>query len=250
MRLRGIATPDKHFPYQDNRALKITLQAMDLYQPDLIVDLGDLLDFYQISTYDKDPTRTTSLQDDIDEAADFLSGVSAYHPKAKRVLLEGNHEHRLTKYINRNGPALASLRDLDLPAMLGCGSRGWQFVRQNEFHTAGPLWFTHGEFAGLNATKKHLETYGVSLIYGHTHRIRHWSQRRADGGIIETWEAGCLCDMHAEYAKHTNWTHGFLTFEIDGDNFWVTPHRITPDYKLRFYGEKLACSAKSARKLF
>lgn len=231
--------PDIHVPHQDKKALQLALDAMALYKPDIIVCLGDLLDCYHVSSFDKSPERGENLQEEIDQAREFLAKIDIAHPKARKILLEGNHEHRLQRYINRNAAALGCLRSLKMDILLDVKKYRWKWVPSSQFWTFGPITFTHGEFATLNSAKKHLDTYQTNIVYGHTHRIRHWSQRQLDGSQKESWEAGCLAELDPGYSKHCNWVHGFLTIEVQGDNFWVTPNRISPDYKLSFQGQVL-----------
>ena len=48
---------DIHFPYQDNEAIEAFLRYVEMNgEPNIIVLNGDLLDFYKLSRFSKDPS--------------------------------------------------------------------------------------------------------------------------------------------------------------------------------------------------
>ena len=78
----------------------------------------------------------------------------------------------------------------------------------------------------MNHTKKHLDTYGANIVYGHTHDIQRTTGTRLNG-TIGSWSMGCLKDMSAENntwlkGRLHNWNHAFgiVTF-FDNGNFQV-----------------------------
>ena len=76
----------------------------------------------------------------------------------------------------------------------------------------GKLNFTHGKFTSKYHSFKHLDVYGESIMYGHTHDLqRHTKTHR--GGTISAWSLGCLKDIEADEdwlrGSLTNWNHGF-----------------------------------------
>lgn len=46
---------DIHFPYEDKSAVAAFIEEVRLRKPDVIVLNGDLLDFYKLSKFSKDP---------------------------------------------------------------------------------------------------------------------------------------------------------------------------------------------------
>ena len=50
-----IVVSDIHFPYEDKSAVAAFVKEVSLKRPDVIVLNGDLLDFYKLSKFSKDP---------------------------------------------------------------------------------------------------------------------------------------------------------------------------------------------------
>ena len=77
--IRGVKkvffVPDTHVPYHDQSAFKIALKAIDRFQPDILVILGDFADFYSVSAHDKSPNRVAFLQDEIKEVRQCLAKI-------------------------------------------------------------------------------------------------------------------------------------------------------------------------------
>jgi hypothetical protein len=90
---------DTHVPFQDPKAVGVLHGIIKDARPDVIVNVGDLVDCWQISRFDKDPARLDTLQDNIDQARIHLHQIAQLAPKARRVILEGNHENRLARAI-------------------------------------------------------------------------------------------------------------------------------------------------------
>ena len=46
---RAIVTPDKHFPFEDKKAIKVVCKAIELVKPDIYIDLGDTGEWESVS---------------------------------------------------------------------------------------------------------------------------------------------------------------------------------------------------------
>lgn len=206
--------PDLHFPHQDKRAVATMMAVADHVKPGMIILLGDLLDCYAISRFDKDPSRVDTLQEEFDSARSFLEDLRARHPGAAIHIKEGNHEERLKRYLWSRAPALASLRCLTIEEQLGLKDLGIKWFGSSEEYKLGDLCITHGSLvrqrSGYTA---HGEMFhrGLSGVSGHTHRLS--SVWRTTSGSRTRWiEAGCLCSLNPEYGgdKAPDWQHGFV----------------------------------------
>ena len=91
MKNKFIVLSDIHFPYQDDKAIKATLNFIKINPVDTIVLNGDILDFYDVSSFDKDPSRINSLQKEIDMANKFFSQLRKLHT-GRIVFIAGNHD--------------------------------------------------------------------------------------------------------------------------------------------------------------
>lgn len=219
--LTAVVYGDSHFPFQDDSALNLVKYVIKDTKPDFVLHTGDLVDCWQISRFDKDPSRRDTLQDNIDEAAAHLGEIAALAPQAKRVLLEGNHEARLTAAIWRLDGAqreFAKLRvfqdTLTWPRLLDLEKIGFQWVgvrEQSRTPILPKIITKHGDrvckWSGGSA-KAEWEKYGHSGLSGHTHRLGQFFHQDHNG--TATWtEMGCTCQLQAPYGTDFDWQQGF-----------------------------------------
>lgn len=204
-----VALGDIHFPFQNNDAIKHTLTFLDNYKPHWIILLGDVVDCYSLSRFDKDPKRILSLQKEFDLASSFLTELKDRFPKSKIVYLEGNHEKRLQRYLNSH-PEISSLRTLTIKDLLGLDFLDIPYVKE---FSLGGLLFHHGEvvrkYSGQSA-RGELEANDGSGVSGHTHRLSHYF-KTTPNRELEWVEAGCLCSKDPVYLDHLpDWQNGFV----------------------------------------
>lgn len=91
MKNKFVVISDIHFPYQDDKAIKAALDFIKTNPVDTIILNGDILDFYDVSSFDKDPDRINSLQKEIDMAQKFFKKLRTIKPDARIVFIKGNH---------------------------------------------------------------------------------------------------------------------------------------------------------------
>lgn len=91
MKNKFVVLSDIHFPYQDDKAIKAALNFVKTNPVDTIILNGDILDFYDVSSFDKDPSRINSLQKEIDMAQKFFKKLRTIKPDARIVFIKGNH---------------------------------------------------------------------------------------------------------------------------------------------------------------
>ncbi len=204
--------PDIHAPYQNDAALSSLISFSKWWKPDKIFIMGDLVDFYAISRFTKDPERALKLQDEIDVAYETLKQIRNANPNTPIVLIRGNHEYRLQKYLWSEAKELSSLRDLTVENLLNLKSLNIKYESTGRLKHRGVI-FKHGDvvrkFAGYSA-KGEFEKSGMSGVSGHTHRAATYYHNNASGNYI--WmECGCLCRLDAEYmeGETPNWQTGW-----------------------------------------
>lgn len=230
---------DSHFPYQDDRALAIVGRIAEVLCPSVIVHMGDLLDCYALSRFDKDPNVMGSLQDEIDLARTHLAAMRLRSPKSRFVLLEGNHEQRLTRVLwglqgeSRTLARLHVVREnLTWPVLLGLDSMGVEFYPYESQPIAGILpnfFLKHGTVVRKESSysaRSEMEHHGVSGASGHTHRFGLY-QKTSDTQRV--WiETGCTCSLTPSYTPRPNWQQAcvILTMRTDGTALNVEPVMI------------------------
>lgn len=235
-----VVNSDQHFPFEQKVCIKLSRQFIRDLQPGAVHLLGDIIDFYTISRFSRDPNRRLTLQGEIDSASAYCEGVRDDAPKADIFYSEGNHENRLTRYLHSEAKELASLSCLNLPSLLGLDRLGIKYVEANKPYKIGHLLYTHGEIvrkhSGMTASA-HIDKYGCSVIHGHTHRLGSY-YRTTMSDTHGGWENGCLC-APPTYMNSPNWQRGFSVVWYDGPKFHVEQVPIIRNkyvYQGRAYG--------------
>jgi len=223
---------DEHVPFADAAAMRVVQGVVRDVRPDVLVHMGDLVDCWQVSRFDKDPARLDTLQSNIDDARRSLHEMAQIAPKARRVLLEGNHENRLSRCIaslDGGQRELARLRAfqeaVQWPNLLQLGGIGWEWVPEREQSRTPvlPKIITkHGsvvrKWSGWSG-KGEWEKYGRSGASGHTHRLG-WFVHRDHNGNANWIETGCTCQIEAPYGVDFDWQHGCVVVT------WNTDQRL------------------------
>lgn len=204
---------DIHFPFQDDDAVEAFTQDCYLYQPDVIVLNGDLMDFYKLSRFSKDP-KGRDPEEEIDMCREFLGNLRSVCPNAEIYYTIGNHETRLTKYILDNAPYIVGLVE-----------NVFDLLKVDEFNVIGcssllvndTFMFKHGtrlgNKSGLSAIKE-LEAHYLSGATGHTHRLAKFTTRKS-GKRFVWFETGCLCTLDPEYMVQPDWQQGYVVIKFD-----------------------------------
>ena len=230
---RAIVTPDKHFPIHDEKAISVVCQAIELVKPDTYIDLGDTGEWEHFSSHywkgrsakpmedlipllDKDVSDVNAGMDIIDKSLDKVNCK-------ERHFIQGNHEVWLDKFVVR----YPYLKEYTTYNALKLKERGYKYHPYNrkKLLKKGKLNFTHGKFVPKYHAFKHLDVYGESIMYGHTHDLQRFTKTNA-GGTISAWSLGCLKDIEADEdwlsGRLTNWNHAFAIIDwFKGGNYKV-----------------------------
>src|SRR5687768_808440 len=95
-----IAFPtDEHFPFQNDKAREVALKIVQDFDPDEMPAGSDGLDFYKLSSFDRDPKRMSAytLQEEIAMWQRAQLEWKSAAPRARRRYIMGNHEFRWDK---------------------------------------------------------------------------------------------------------------------------------------------------------
>ena len=204
--------PDIHAPYHDPKAINALIAFATWFKPDIVFYMGDLIDFYAISHFVKDPIRTMMLQSEIDISVRIVKKINAAVNGSQKYFIRGNHEQRLQKYLWTKAAELSGLRDLKLEHILHLDELGIKYIGEGRMKFRGMV-VKHGDIVrkfGAYTGRGELESTGISGISGHTHRLAIYPLTNEAGNFI--WmECGCLCKLNPEYmnGKVPNWQQGF-----------------------------------------
>lgn len=206
-------------PFHDEQAMDVALQIIQLLQRDTgvdkIVNLGDFLDLPAQGKYEQEPAFAFTTQYAIDRGARFLAEQRLHAPDAHIVVLEGNHDRRMQKFISINAQSALGLRrakisdeDAQLPVMtlpylLRMDEMNIEYI---DAYPAGVHWINprfraiHGDKVrsnGSTASAVVNENPHFSTVFGHIHRVEQQGKRvpRPGGGSLLSYSVspGCLC---------------------------------------------------------
>lgn len=237
-----IVLPDPHIRAAKGGEDKRSIAAVEKYikeaKPDEIICIGDFMDFNCIS--DHNAFNLRAVEGETVEA-DYVVGnkvLDRWQKLAPRVtLLEGNHDYRVERFIDAF-PRMAG--SLEVAKGLQLKERGIRWVRSwrdGEIYHVGNASFIHGLYVNDHHAKKHVEAFGVSIFYGHTHDIQLYSKVTAGNDkTIVGQSLGCLCDYKQKYMNGTpnRWQQAFAEFYVREDGFFN--YTVTMIFKHRFIG--------------
>lgn len=225
---RTVVIGDSHTQpkYGNNRATWIGKCIADL-KPDEVIHMGDLADMISLCSYDKNSKKALgrSYADDIASAIDFNDRLWHEVKKSKkrlpkRVILEGNHEERITRTINTN-PELegaVSFDDLqydkyyDEVVRYDAGTPGIYIsdgIAYSHFFSSGVMGKAIG---GEHLAHSLLTKKFISCTVGHDHRLDYCIRTRGDGSRIMGLSVGASMDFPSDWAGQgaEAWWNGII----------------------------------------
>jgi len=212
----GVIT-DLHIPYHDEAALEAALDYFERQCVDVIVILGDAIDFYKISRWIKNPKKK-SVSGEIKDTRNFLTDLRARFPKARIIYKKGNHEDRLDAYIMAGASEIYDLVDQLLEQQLGLKELEIEFI-EDPF-ALGRLWFLHGhEKPGGSYNPEYITNvifkYVLDhFIVGHFHRNQTKPFKQIGGSVFWGGALGYLAG-EMDYAKINQWSQGVAIIRME-----------------------------------
>jgi predicted phosphodiesterase len=223
---------DIHFPYYHKAALNAAIGYLRKWKPNCILLNGDIIDMYQMSSFDKDP-RCRDVKYEIDMLRNFVIQLRNLFPHAKIVYKIGNHEERYEKAILQRIPELVDLELFNFESVISANELKIDVIKNKRIIMAGKLNIVHGhEFARgfaapVNPARGFFLKAKNNVIGGHHHQISSHQEQDINGNIVGAWSTGCLCELHPKYMPVNNWSSGFATVEVErGGSFTVNNLKI------------------------
>jgi predicted phosphodiesterase len=217
---------------QDRRALAVALEISRVWRPDLVVVLGDFLDADAWSAHPRSSVEDKPGSFLRTEVVPGNALLDRFAGRAERplVYIEGNHEHRVTRWCARNagrlGEDVALLTSpmrllshrVDARGRPGRTRKNFTWVPylgrglHSHYKIAPDLVAIHGWSIAANASKVHLDkARSFSIVHGHTHRAQSYVGRcPLTGKIYQAWSPGFLGGLVPDYMSHQpgDWSHG------------------------------------------
>lgn len=227
-------------PFHDRLALDVALQVARSNHFDDIIWLGDLLDLPDWSDkFTRSPEFYFHTQSAIIEAAWWLGQFRLAQPRARLVVIEGNHEKRLREaaanhlaagYALRPANEIALPPALSVPRLLGLGDLEAEWVGgypKVKYWLNDSLAAIHGSVVrgGPGDTAKAvIGNSSHSVIFGHIHRIERASRTQdthQGQAVITAISPGCLCRLDYVVPGHEpgqHWQQGIGVAYYNPDN--------------------------------
>lgn len=245
--------PDVQYPFHDHVILAKLIKVVRERQPDQIVQIGDGIDFPQVSRWSKGKAEEYShtLWQHIEGFGALLEEVREAAPKAKIIWLEGNHDARLGDYLSTYAAPVSAFPVLEMPALFRLDELSIKY-ESGPLRIATNVYALHGhESGGYCASAsawdaKFTKRYGSdkSFVFGHTHQPFLITRAFGYNGKVSprfTLNAGSIMDpVAATYVKDgaVSWVPSFAWLEDDGKRVW--PELVTfVDRLATFKGERL-----------
>lgn len=231
-----------HVPFHNVQLHRSIIELIKDY-PHLIKGfhlLGDFLDLNPLSSHDRGRFTVVpglTLDDEYAVGNELLDDFDRHLPKGCwKTFLYGNHEDRYNRWMSVMDNAKTPL---DSPEdALKLWRRGYNVKDKwsQDYITLGnDFQIFHGIYFNIHNAKKHLDTFGKSCAYVHTHRVQMYRE-----GPNAAYNIGTCANLkskvfgYATRAMKESWSNGFAINMIDDyGNCHIT--QIVPDESGRFW---------------
>jgi predicted phosphodiesterase len=189
---------DMHIPYGHPDTLAFLTKLKETLKPELVVCLGDELDYHAISFHKPNPDLF-SPGTELTLAKEQISRLYKIFPKM--LLVESNHGSLVYRKIKDAGIPIHVLKSykelLEAPA-------GWSWHEDLLIRTKDgeKIYVCHGRSSNV---LKESQINGMNFVSGHWHssfNIQYWANKRA---VSWGMSCGCLVDQNSlayEYSKN------------------------------------------------
>ena len=251
-----LVIPDQHAhpDYPNQRADWVGKLIKDV-KPDVVVNMGDAADMASLCSYEKGKSSFVgrSYEKDINSHLEFQDRLWLPFRRSKRklphrIVLEGNHEHRIKKALSTD-PELEgerygiSFKDLDFDSY---------YDEVVEYHGGTPgisdidgisyaHYFISGvmgrPMSGIHHAYSLLQKNHKSCTCAHTHLIDWRVETKLDGTKMMGLVAGVYQDYSSDWAGDANrlWTSG-VWIKRNVENGMYDPEFVSIERLQREYG--------------
>ena len=188
---------DMHLPYQHKDSIIFLKEIKKEFKPDMIVNIGDLLDFHAISMHEHNPDLYSAGME-LDKAKEYIKELEAIFPEVTEV--DSNHSSLVYRRALKYGMSKQFLK----PYGDFLGTKKWKWVDDLTLTMSNGqrCFFTHGSSVDI---LKVSQAMGMSAVQGHYHTkfvISYWAN---PDNLFFGMNVGCLINqksMAFSYAKN------------------------------------------------
>jgi hypothetical protein len=226
-----LVIPDQHAPYQHKDALPFLTEVARAFSPDLVVNLGDELDYHAMSFHDSDP-NLDSAGVELEKGKVWLAKLAKLFPV--QLVCDSNHGSMHYRKAKAHGLPVQLLRTYREIIFPGGGGDGWEWAESWTVQTpAGPVMFKHQSSGTILVDAAHNR---CNLMVGHNHGNFSVEYSSSPAALYWGCYSGCLIDKNAEafaYGRHTlrrpiigatvilNGLPMLIPMRLDADGRWV-----------------------------
>ena len=225
---------DLQAPFHDPKAIDLCFDYLVKESIDSLIINGDLVDFYGISSFEKDP-RQRKFKDEYDNIILMLMYIKQTFPNIPIYYnLDANHEHRYERYMRLKAPEFLGIDDaFEIEDLLLLDKIGIKYIKNADHILFGKLPIIHGDTvfsrgSGVSPARMLWMRTKVNMIASHVHRTSEYTDKNFHGEMSTCWTVGHLMHPNVDYCKHVDaYNQGFaiLRKETNGD-FEVENKRI------------------------
>ena len=194
---RILVISDLHIPYHHQDSFDFLREIKKEFDPDFIINIGDMLDFHAISMHQHDPDLY-SPGHELKVSRKFVNELESIFPKVIEV--DSNHSSLVYRRALKFGMSKEFLKDYG--DFLGTKKWTWTDDITLTMSNGQRCFFTHGRSADI---LKVSQAMGMSAVQGHYHTkfvISWWAN---PDNLFFGMNVGCLINqksMAFSYAKN------------------------------------------------
>lgn len=215
-----VIVADTQSPFEDAPCVALAVAFIKDYRPDTLVMNGDMLDLATGSKFVRSrASGPQTIKAEIDWGIEnVIEPLRRAAPQAKCYWIEGNHEFRLTRYVQAMAPALEGL--IEAHPVFQCERLNIEYVKSKAgngiLRLTPHLAIMHGDRCGANPAKSQYTAWGSSLVMGHTHKESSYRVKHGEGSDHVALASGCLC-KDPDWRDIENYTRGFIAGWYDDE---------------------------------
>lgn len=220
---------DIHLPYHDTAALTAALDFGKANKPDAIFLNGDVMDFHQLSYFEKDP-RKKHFAYELDLFADFMEKLTKIF-KCKIYFKFGNHEERYNKFLFQKAKELVGVEEFELESIIKKRA-DCEVIKDKRIVLINGLPYIHGHeygrgvFSPVNAARGLYMQTKHSAVKGDCHTTSEHTEPDIMGKIMTTYSIGALCGLTPQWLPLNKWNHGCAMHYNSNDSYSLENKRI------------------------
>lgn len=211
---KNLIISDTHIPYHEKAPFIMALEFGLKHGCDGVIFLGDLMDFFSVSFWEKDP-RKRNFQQELEIGRGVLATIRDAFPDANIYYKLGNHEERYYRYLSVKAPELLGVDKFEFREIMQLDHYGVQLITDKRILRIGKLSLIHGHEFGRSITSPVNPARGLYLkgketaVAAHYHQSSEHIEKSMGDVVISCWSMGCLCDLHPDWLPINKWNWGF-----------------------------------------